>query len=263
MASLRFNRLFFFNGQELAEKLKQANVETATGLTFVDYRFDEDIIVRAVIDLFHRAFQKGRQLGCLEIRRCTGRVDEILHVASSLDMFDEMLLDGDSVLSQHGSLSISLAMQFNKHLTKLDLTCMQITRQQAAALGAGLITAKSQHFKLLYLENMTFADGAITELASGLKQNASLCMLSVYGCNLGDAELAEVVDAVESHPSLKALVLGGNQGQELTLVALGKVLTIALGVDSKNSILIAWARILGFCLVGSGCWHRLWKGTRF
>jgi hypothetical protein len=208
------------------EKLKQANVDDATtGLHFENYDFDEDIIVRAVIDLFHRAFQKGCVLG-LEINDCTGRVDEILRVASSLDMFDKISLDSNSEISQHGFWSISSAMKYNKHLTKLELSDMEMTRQQAAALGAGLITSNSRNhqFKELCMHKVRFADGAVTELASGLKQNSSLCILSVYVCNLGDVELVELVDSVESHPSLKELSLWGNKGQEHTLVALGKVL---------------------------------------
>jgi hypothetical protein len=117
-------------------------------------------------------------------------------------------------------------MKFNKCLTKLDLSKIEMTRQQAAALGAGLVTFNSQnHFKELYMSEIMFAeDGAITELAFGLKHDSSLCILHVDYCNLGDAELAELVGAVESHPSLKELALGGNAGQEHTMVALGKVL---------------------------------------
>jgi hypothetical protein len=210
----------------VADDLKQANVEeTTTGLQFDYYRFDEDIIVRAVIDLFHRAFHTGRQLGCLRFQYCTGRVDEILHMASSLDMFDKIGVYGCSDLAQNGFWSISSAMKFNKHLTKLDLAYMKITRQQVAALGAGLSTSNSQtHFKELYIRRVRFADGAITELASGLKENSSLCILNVERCNLEDTELAELVDAVEFHSSLKELLLGGNRGQEHALVALGNML---------------------------------------
>jgi hypothetical protein len=208
-----------------AEELKEANVDkTATVLQFFNYRFDEDVIVRAVIDLFHRAFQIGRQLEGLHISMCSGRVDEILHVASSLDMFKEISFGGGSDLSQHGFLSISLAMKFNRHLTKLSLLDMQVTRQQAAALGDGLITSNSEHFKELCMDGVTFTDSAITELASGLKENSSLRTLHVDGCNLEDAELAELVDAVESHPSLKQLELLHNGGQEHALLELGKVL---------------------------------------
>jgi hypothetical protein len=207
------------------EELNQANVDEITALHFAHYHF-EDIIVRAVIDLLHRTFQKGRLLGCLKLYDCTGQVDEILRVASSLDMFDKITLAGDSEISQHGFWSISSAMKFNKRLTKLDLSYMEITRQQAAALGAGLVTFNSQnHFKELRMSDITFADGAIGELAAGLKQNSSLCFLRVQSCDLGDAELAELVDAVGSHSSLKALRLWGNAGQEHALVALGKVLS--------------------------------------
>jgi hypothetical protein len=216
----------------ITERLKRANVdETTDGLHFEKYHFDEDIIVRAVIDLFHRAFQKGCVLG-LEITECHGRIDEILRVASSLDMFDKMSLGGGSGishdysdLSQHAFWSISAAMKFNKHLKKLDLDTIEMTRQQAAALGAGLVTFNSQnHFEELSMVNVTFADGAITELASGLKQNSSLCMLSVDVCDLGDVELAELVGTVESHPSLKTLGLRENAGQKHALAALGKVM---------------------------------------
>jgi hypothetical protein len=208
------------------EKLNQASVdETTSGLEFKGYPFDEDIIVRAVIDLLHRAFQKDRQFGCLQLYGCRGRIDEILNAASSLDMFDEIAIFGrHSELSHHAFWSISAAMKFNKRLTKLHLQCMELTRHQAAALGAGLITSNSQHFKELRMPYITFADGATTELASGLKQNSSICLLDVYECNLGDDELAELIDAVESHPSLKKLLLRRNAGQKHTLAALGKVL---------------------------------------
>jgi hypothetical protein len=209
-----------------AEELKQANVDkTTTVLYFENFCFDEDIVVRAVIDLFHRAFQKGLQLKCLDIDGCTGRVDEILHVASALHMFDKISLVAgpDSYeLSNHGFWSISAAMKFK--LTKLHLESIEMTKQQAATLGTGLITSSSPHFKKLKMSDMTFEDGAITELASGLKQNSSLCILSVAYCNLGDAELAVLIDAVESHPLLKKLSLYWNGGQEHALVALGKVL---------------------------------------
>jgi hypothetical protein len=173
------------------EKLKQANVDDATtGLHFENYDFDEDIIVRAVIDLFHRAFKKDLQLDCLRINKCTGRIDEILQATSSLDMFDMISISGDSEISQHGFWSISAAMKFNKQLTKLDLNFMDMTRQQAAALGAGLITSNSQnHFKELRMYSVRLADGAIAELASGLKHNSSLCILNLTICNLGDARV--------------------------------------------------------------------------
>jgi hypothetical protein len=115
-------------------------------------------------------------------------------------------------------------MKFNKRLTKLELSCMGMTRQQAAALGAGLVTFNSQnHFKELRMESVAFADGAIGELADGLKQNSSLCILNVDQCDIGDAELAVLVDAVESHPSLKDLSLWWNLGQRHAVAALGKV----------------------------------------
>jgi hypothetical protein len=207
-------------------KLKDAKAdETTEWLTFSDYHFDEDVIVRAVIDLFHRAFQKGLQLKRLGIYQCTDRIDEILQVACSLDIFDKISLVGHgSELSLHGFWSISAAMKFNRHLTKLNLSDMQVTRQQVAALGAGLITSNSQHFKELCMCRVTFFDGAITELASGLKENSSLCTLCVDDGNLEDAELAELVDAVKSHPSLKQLQLWKNAGQEHALTALGKLL---------------------------------------
>jgi hypothetical protein len=66
----------------VAERLKQANVDEITGLKFVDVCFDQDIVVCAVIDFFHRAFQKGCILGCLAIYDCTGRVDAILNAAA-------------------------------------------------------------------------------------------------------------------------------------------------------------------------------------
>jgi hypothetical protein len=223
--------LMFFKQLESAamitEKLKQANVDEIAGLYFYDYCFDEDIFVHAVIDLLHRAFQKGCMLGCLRISACTGRVDEILHVASSLDIFDEIVvIFGGSEISTRGFWSISAAIKFNKRLAKLSLLNMnmEISRQQAAALGAGLITSNSQHFKELHMDGVTFADGAITELAAGLKQNSSICVLYVNECDLGDVELAELVGAVESHPSLKELSLHENKGQKHALVALGKVL---------------------------------------
>jgi hypothetical protein len=231
MVVLRFSRSWRNAGQESAtedvEELKQANVDEATsGLYFMEYCFDEDIIVHAVVDLFHRAFQKGLQLECLQLHGCRGRVDEILRLASSLDMFNEIsIVGGSHGLSQHGFWSISSAMKYNKRLTAVNLSCMEMTRQQAAALGAGLITSNSQnHFKELHMERVTFADGAIGELASGLKHNSSLWILYVNGCNLGDVELAELVGAVESHPSLKELSLGWNDGQQHAMVALGKVL---------------------------------------
>jgi Ran GTPase-activating protein (RanGAP) involved in mRNA processing and transport len=139
-------------------------------------------------------------------------------------MFDMISLGGDSEISHRVFWSISAAMEFNKRLTKLDLEYMEMTRQQAAALGAGLVTFNSQNFKELRMTKLTFADGAITELASGLKLNSTLCILTVGWCCLEDAELVELIDAVESHPSLKELSMWGNNGQKHALVALGKVL---------------------------------------
>jgi hypothetical protein len=225
MVVLRFRRQDDDSAAIAVEDLKQANVDaTTTELEFLHYCFDEDIIVRAVIDLFRRAFQKGCHLGCLDIHRCSGRVDEILHAASSLDMFDKISLEGDYDPSLHGFWSISSAMKYNKCLTKLELSYMEMTRQQATTLGAGLITSNSQHFKELHMDGVTFADGAIGELAAGLKHNSSLCFLRVDECYIGDVELAELVGTVESHPSLKELSLGWNDGQQHALVALGKLL---------------------------------------
>jgi hypothetical protein len=209
------------------EELNQANLvdETITEFQFENYCFDEDIIVHAVIDLFHRAFQKGRQLDYLQIAYCTGRIDDILHAASSFDMFDKISLQGVSEISHRGFRSMSSAMKSNKRLTKLELKYMEMTKQQAAALGVGLVTSNSQnHFKELHMACVEFTDGAITEFVSGLRQNSSLCRLHVGGCDIGDAGLAELVGAVESHPSLKELELWGNGGRKQAWVALGKLL---------------------------------------
>jgi hypothetical protein len=101
-----------------------------------------------------------------------------------------------------------------------------LTQQSAAALGAGLISTSSSqnHFKELRMTDMTFEDGAILELAAGLQQNSSLCVLRVHGSDIGDVELAQLVGAMESRSSLKELSLQMNRGQEHTMVALGKVL---------------------------------------
>jgi hypothetical protein len=209
------------------EELNQANVvdENITGLEFNSYHFDEDIIVHAVIDLFRRAFRKGRRFDCLKIEDCRGPVDEILHVASSLDVFDKIWLIGETDLSHYGVWSISTAMKFNECLAKLELGTIEMTKQLAATLGAGLVTSTSSpHFKELQMSDMKFANGAITEFVSGLKQNSSLCILNVDYCNLGDAGLAELVGAVESHPSLKELSLWGNGARKQAWVALGKLL---------------------------------------
>jgi hypothetical protein len=211
------------------EELDQANVdENIDGLQFLNYHFDEDIIVGAVINLLNRAFQKGCMMGCLSIYDCAGRVDEILHAASSLDMFDKISLVGDSDtdLSHHGFWSISVAIKFNKRLSTLTLSELEMTRHHAAALAAGLITSNGQnHFKELRMSDMFVAEeGAITELAFGLKHNSSICILNVEHCDVGDTELANLVGAVESHPSLKQLLLQGSGGQKHALVALGKVL---------------------------------------
>jgi hypothetical protein len=212
---------------EDVEELKHANLdETTIGLAFKSYRFDEDSIVRAVIDLFQRASQKGCVLG-LAIDWCTGRVDEILQAASTFGIFNEIYVEGHSSnISHHGFSSISAVMTSNNHLANISLSEMEMTRQQAAALGAGLITSNSQnHFKELEIYDVTFADGAITELASGLKQNSSLCLLNLDECYIGDVELAVLIGALESHPSLKELSLPGNGGHKHALAALGKMLS--------------------------------------
>jgi hypothetical protein len=238
MVVLSFTRPGSDAGQEeavLARDVEELNHftnvdETTTELDFNGYCFDEDIIVQAVIDLFRRAFQNGRLLVSLKLENCTGRIDEILHAATSLDWFYEIeIVGGSGDLSQHGFSSISAAMKFNKSFDHLTLSTMELTRQQAAALGAGLITtSNSQHFKELYMREVTFADGAIGELAAGLKQNSSLCILTVHKGQLEDAELAELIGAVESHPSLKELSFLANNGHEHALVALGKMLASAI-----------------------------------
>jgi hypothetical protein len=228
MVVLRFLQDESSSAAMKAEELKQAHVdETTTRLEFENFCFDENIVVRAVIDLFHRAFKKSCMLKALVIKDCTKEVDEILHLASSLDMFDKISFSakgGEHELSNQGFWSISAAMKFNKRLTKLNLEYMEITNQQAVALGEGLITSSSPHFKELRMHLVEFEDGAIPELASGLKHNSSLCILIVIGCDIGDVELAVLIGAVESHPSLKTLSLNWNGGEKHALVALGKVL---------------------------------------
>jgi hypothetical protein len=230
MVVLRFVQEDDDSAAMIVEKLNQANLddETPTGFHFTNCAFYEAIFVRAVMDLLRRASQKGLQLECLSIEECSGRIGEILHVASTLDMFGEIWLAGGSEITQtlthYGFASISAAMKTNKRLTKLTLTEMEMPRQRAAALGAGLVTSNSQHFKELYMHDVAFADGAIKELASGLKRNSSLCTFKLHDCWLGDAKLAVLIGALESHPSLKELSLWGNQGQKHALVALGKVL---------------------------------------
>jgi hypothetical protein len=181
---------------EVGKLIRSKIDETTTEIQFDGYCFDETLIVNAVIGLLKRAFQDNCPLIGLVIVSCSGRVYEILQKAISWDKLERIKIDR-----------------------------VEMTKQQAAALGAGLTTVIGQnHFKELLMSEVKFAEGAITKLASGLKRNKTLRKLTVSLCKVGDAELAQLVKALESHGSLEELSLSSNNGQQKTLAALGRML---------------------------------------
>jgi Ran GTPase-activating protein (RanGAP) involved in mRNA processing and transport len=212
----------------IAKRLMRAKEDKTSSLAFFQIEFD-DQVTTATIALFRHASRQALRWNELNLFGCMGQVETVLQVCTALDLFAQITIKGmtrDERIGQQAALSLGMAMKFNTLLHTLHLGHIALSREQSAALSAGLRTITDEgQFKQLSMSRITFAEDAIAELASGLQNNSSIQTLAVTSCNLTDAQIAQLVQGMVNHSSLKVLRLFGNQGHTQALMALVKLLS--------------------------------------
>jgi Ran GTPase-activating protein (RanGAP) involved in mRNA processing and transport len=226
------------SSQAIAERLTRAKAEKhLTCIAFFETTFD-DTVAGAVISFFRSSLQNTKRSSWrkLSLFSCRGlsQIDSVIEVAVSLDIFEELMIKEFPDRSQqvqfedrrHFFRSIGNCIKFNYNLKKLNLMNLSISKEQGVALSHGLKTTTRQTpLEQLLLFRICFAEEAISELAAGLQQNKNIRTLAVTACNLVDSQVAMLVEALVSHPSLKVLRIFQNKCRVNGMKAISKLLS--------------------------------------
>jgi hypothetical protein len=219
-------------------QLQIAKLARVTKVDFYEIVFDS-IVFPATLDFLHRAMDKECRWKELVICHCSGSagISTFLQVAASLKVFEDIIIHGPVTVSVQAFRAISEAMLADEHgLEKLELSEMKLSMEQTAALARGLGYPDDDDdddsddfscscFGELSLVGVDFeSDAAISALASGLEDNLSLFFFRVIGCNLSDAQVAELVTSLVCHPLIIGLALGENHGGPRAVDALACLL---------------------------------------
>jgi hypothetical protein len=212
--------------------LREAAKEEDGIITILELRkivFDGPIVSEA-LRLFRNVSRQGRRLH-LVIDGCWGPCAVVLRAAMALESVSSVEIIGCTSFPATNADTVQLfsalswGIECNPHLEKVHLTSLTIGREQAIALCDGLRAVGNHHFKELYMTRTTFSeDAAVSEFADGLRANSSLDSLTLYSCSLRDAQIAQIIEALLPHPSLKELALRCDGGHTDGLTAIGKLL---------------------------------------
>jgi hypothetical protein len=218
------------------KKLTDAKQSKQSKLTFYNMHLPDELetenVIRAALDLFRHSSAHGRLWEHLELSWSSGCIAEIVIEAISLDLFSEISLigiDEDDTPLLPIFMALSAGMKSNSRLEKIQLSELDVSSlHMMAALKEGLISANS-YFKELILEELRFdsfsEEECVSELEAGLQGNKGLLTLHITACNLEDAQLAQLADALVSHLSLRELSFADNVAGPDVFKALAKLLT--------------------------------------
>jgi Ran GTPase-activating protein (RanGAP) involved in mRNA processing and transport len=220
--------------QSVLDRLQKEQREFNAGsLAFFEIEFDE-VMALAVIDFLQSSSQKGRRFGELTFYHCPGNrhVDKVLEVAVALDLFSNFYIQGRRA-PNFRPLSLDLFglqnMKQARHLNKIRLSVLSLSREDAAALKSGLENVGCRErgtppLEHISLSNIRFQKDALAEICQGFRKNQSLLVVALICCGLADEEVAEVADSLASHPSLTMLRMSWNRCRNLGLQAFVRLL---------------------------------------
>ena len=209
---VRINGERYSNEEKILEQLREVKEDVVTSLCFNLMNFYGPR-VRATIDVFRRVARLDRQIR-LSVQGCSGSIGVIIKEALAVDSVSGIYFFSDSG-EEHEQSSIfsalSKGMRF-RHLQSIHIRGCTLTREQAEYLSDGLVTAAARNgnLKCLYFESVKFQDEEATSvLISGLRQNSTLQKVRFVVRGVIDAQVSQIVEALESNPSLRELYLIG------------------------------------------------------
>ena len=231
--------------QGVVKRLQKEQTELqCRSLAFFEVVFDE-AIAQAFLSLLQKYYKKQRPLAEWNLYECPGNqhMDQCLRKAHYLDLFSSIRIRGNRT---NGFLSPSLGflgspsirrIPLQHYLTKLQFSDLTISREDAEALqtllqnttpcinnnnnnnshrGGSRSPPSSSQLQQLCLSRIRLRDdGAFRCLLEGFSNNKTLRELALLSCGLSDEAMANILESLTSHPSLKTLRLFGNQCRSL------------------------------------------------
>lgn len=244
------------------ERLEQEKEDCkGSYLWFASLHFT-DAIINATIDLLRHSAKQERLWNELEFEHCSGPMHAIIEEATKLEMFSSVIVrmganfryemrDEDVTHFLLACSALSSAMKHNSRLVMISLdSVVNMSREQFAALCDGLQTA-GEKFEEFILKRIVFTDHeAVSELPAALQHNSSLKTLQLIDCGLRDSQIAQLVESLVLHPSIRELSMGYNFCGSQGLEALGQLLTNgnlqALSLNhQREGLIVSKMHILG------------------
>jgi hypothetical protein len=149
---------------------------------------------------------------------CTGYCDVVLATVLAITHVQYVQIHGGSDCLY----ALGMGLARSQTLMKLSLTCIDsdaLTESAAYAIAKGLTLTKSLQELRFRLCKFDSSDLFHT-IANGLMRNKTLQRLELLQCRLHDEEGANLMSALQHHPVLKFLRLGGNCFRSKTMEAI-------------------------------------------
>ena len=208
-----------FDSDTVVRLLQAARKSPHVNELFLGYIEMDHEIAMALVDLFH----EDRIWKRLTLQGCPDNITEVCTTLLVARGNIESMCIYQNDLEYHGFCSLGMILASNpKHLTTLDLD-EYLLSEGAAALAEGL--KRNQTLKVLDLHDCRFIGEAASLMAEGFRSNFHLQILQLSHCELGDNEVAELLESLKDHPAIEAIFVDCNYCGSKTSQALSSMLT--------------------------------------
>jgi hypothetical protein len=171
----------------------------------------------------------------VELRNVDGDTTSALSTCLAFDSIEELqLVSNNTEIRDEGWFAIAVGLRTNSKLKTLRITTALLPSGMRE-LSQGLVTPTIS-LQTLDFSWSTFEDHeTLQELALALRENTTLRELIFMGCSLYDQWVAELVEALVSHPCFKTLNFNSNKAGPLTSHALESYLETNSALTKLNT----------------------------
>jgi Leucine Rich repeat len=178
-----------------------------------------------IVSAFIETLQSKASWKSIKVHECVGGaiVYDVLWAICTLPHIQSFELDHSiSSVGSPAFAAMAYALNYSNSLKSLTVRARTIDVEAGNNLARGI--ARNTCLDCLDLGGSVWASPAIGPLSFGLRLNRSLHTLKLDGCQLDDANMATILQALQDHPNLKVLSITQNQCHDEGMGAIAALL---------------------------------------
>ena len=228
------SHLLFVTGNDRASivtRLENLQEDQSFTELYVSMIHLDDTIADALVEAI-----KLREWDALHVAHCSGYVDRVISAALDFQQVPKIsLLPAGHLVQDECLYVLAKGLQKNTSVKSLVLK-VDLTVDLAEALAEGL--GQNTGLEELSLLLSTSDKEAISALAVGLHTNKTLKSLKLNRCSLEDGHVAELIQALDHHPSLFELSVEGSSCRARGIVSLTGLLQRTSTSTSQPNLML-------------------------